>query len=207
MSDEVQQSQETELEKERRIRAQHEYKTEKLRAEHRDLVESTKRDLFEAAFTRQLATVGIPFNGGVLELRDVMELKGTRFNIKTDGSFSLETRDGQPLEFATAVEQFAVAFPYMVADKSKIAHLTTAPEQMSRDMFTSTAQKASWIEKHSLAEWEALPATRQEVVTKQNLTRDIFNRATNRQKLQWNLSHDELSWLLHHGSLDGFRRK
>lgn len=207
MSEEVNSNeQETALEKERRIKAGFEYKTEKLRQEHRDLVESNKRERFAEQFARQLAATNLQFHGDLHELRTVVEAKGAKFIVRNDGAFTLQ-RDSKEVDFATEMEDFAVRHPFLLKNREAIAHRTTAPEQLCKADFATNAAKIKLIEERGLQFWENLPATKQDVVLRENLTIEQYRNASIRQKLAWNLTEEEIALLGHTGRLPNAKKR
>lgn len=80
-----------EIERERRKRAELEYKTERSKRETAQRVEETKQELFNAELRRQLASTGLSFHIADSELRTLLErMSGVRFNVQNDGRFRVE---------------------------------------------------------------------------------------------------------------------
>lgn len=179
-----------------------EQKARREQKQREKLAEERREMLFTDELRREIAGVGVgDFQLSDGEIQQVLQHKyKAKFLIRDTGEFAVEV-EGRPVEFSKLVEKLAIDTPTLLHDRSTIAHLVKAKHELSREDFPTTAAKSRFIQENGLSAWENMNSTRQELLTKQSVTREAYLKMSNRQKIALGLSEDEVSRLLRHGKI------
>lgn len=199
-------SSELAIERERRKRAEFEFKTQREKREAQEMAEAIKQECFADELRRQLAATGLKFHCNDNELLQMLngKMPDVKLLVKNDGSFSVE-ESGTPMEFKEVLTRFAVRCPYLIENREAIAHLMPKKEIRSRADLPANSDKQRYIQEFGLQAYENLSITHVPDVDKSQLTREIYLKASLAQKVAWGLTEAEIARLLHFGKIDGKR--